>query len=104
MPDLPNIDADCFHPTNPDHLFPATRSTHPPRILLLYGSLRDRSFSRFAAEEAARILTAFGAETRIFDPRGLPLVDENSTDDPKVTELRDLVTWCEGMVWSSPER
>ncbi|MFV0246178.1 MAG: arsenical resistance protein ArsH [Qingshengfaniella sp.] len=104
MPELPTIDADCFHPINPDHLFPATRSTHPPRILLLYGSLRDRSMSRFAAEEAARILTAFGAETRLFDPRGLPLVDETSADHPKVTELRDLVTWCEGMVWSSPER
>lgn len=98
MPDLPNIDPDCFRPIDPEQLFPVTHSTHKPRILLLYGSLRERSFSRFAAEEAARILTAFGAETRLFDPRGLPLVDESAADHPKVTELRDLVGWCEGMV------
>lgn len=42
--------------------------TPPPRILLLYGSLRERSFSRLAIEEAARLLQCFGAETRIFDP------------------------------------
>ncbi len=71
---------------------------------MLYGSLRERSFSRFAAEEAARILTRFGAEVRIFNPAGLPLVDETGADHPKVAELRDLVSWCEGMVWSSPER
>lgn len=104
MTDLPNIKPDCFHPMDADALFPTNRSTHKPRILLLYGSLRERSFSRFAAEEAARILNAFGAETRIFDPHGLPLVDETSADHPKVAELRDLVGWCEGMVWSSPER
>lgn len=104
MTDLPNIKPDCFHPMDTDALFSAARSTHKPRILLLYGSLRERSFSRFAAEEAARLLQAFGAETRIFDAHGLPLVDETSADHPKVAELRDLVGWCEGMVWSSPER
>lgn len=104
MTDLPNIDPACLPPFDADSLFPAARSSHAPRILLLYGSLRDRSFSRFAAEESARILTALGAETRFFDPRGLPLVDESGADHPKVAELRDLVTWCEGMVWSSPER
>ncbi|WP_425496108.1 arsenical resistance protein ArsH [Paracoccus aestuariivivens] len=104
MTDLPNIKPDYFHPMDADALFSATRSTHKPRILLLYGSLRERSFSRFAAEEAARILNAFGAETRIFHPNGLPLVDETSAEHPKVAELRDLVGWCEGMVWSSPER
>lgn len=104
MTDLPNIDPACLPPFDSDSLFPAARSSHAPRILLLYGSLRDRSFSRFAAEESARILTALGAETRFFDPRGLPLVDESGADHPKVAELRDLVTWCEGMVWSSPER
>nr|WP_167620144.1 arsenical resistance protein ArsH [Paracoccus ravus] len=95
---------DCFHPVDADALFPASRSSHKPRILLLYGSLRERSFSRFAAEEAARILNTFGAETRFFDPHGLPMVDESPADHPKVAELRDLVGWCEGMVWSSPER
>jgi len=77
----------------------------PPRILLLYGSLRERSFSRLAVEEAARILRYFGAETRIFDPSDLPLPDQVSGDDhPAVHELRDLSMWSEGHVWCSPER
>jgi arsenical resistance protein ArsH len=100
----PNIDKARFQPIRPEALFPTRRSAHPPRIALLYGSLRERSFSRFAAEEAARILTRFGAEARLYDPRGLPQVDDASADHPKVAELRDLATWCEGMVWSSPER
>ncbi|MFV0384885.1 arsenical resistance protein ArsH [Paracoccus sp. (in: a-proteobacteria)] len=104
LDDLPNIRRDCFAPIDPARLSPASRAGHPPRILILYGSLRGRSFSRFAAEEAARLLTAFGAEPRFFDPRGLPLVDDGNADHPKVAELRDLVGWCEGMVWSSPER
>jgi arsenic resistance protein ArsH len=78
---------------------------HPPRILLLYGSLRDRSFSRLAVEEAARLLTLFGAEARIFDPSDLPLPDQVKGDDhPAVRELRELSTWSEGHVWCSPER
>ncbi|MES2753493.1 MAG: arsenical resistance protein ArsH [Pseudomonadota bacterium] len=77
----------------------------PPRFLLLYGSLRDRSFSRLAAEEAARLLQFFGAETRIFDPSDLPLPDQVAGDDhPAVHELRELAFWSEGMVWCSPER
>nr|WP_295739066.1 arsenical resistance protein ArsH [uncultured Acidocella sp.] len=77
----------------------------PPRILLLYGSLRDRSFSRLAVEEAARLLQFFGAETRIFDPRALPLPDQVKGDDhPAVRELRALSLWSEGQVWCSPER
>jgi arsenic resistance protein ArsH len=77
----------------------------PPRILLLYGSLRERSFSRFAAEEAARLLTHFGAETRLFDPSDLPLPDLIAGDDhPAVRELRALSTWSDGQVWCSPER
>lgn len=77
----------------------------PPRILLLYGSLRDRSFSRFAVEEAARLLQYFGAETRIFDPSDLPLPDQVPGDDhPAVHELRELSMWSEGHVWCSPER
>ena len=77
----------------------------PPRILLLYGSLRERSFSRLAVEEAARILHYFGAETRIFDPSDLPLPDQVAGDDhPAVHELRALSLWSEGQVWCSPER
>jgi arsenic resistance protein ArsH len=77
----------------------------PPRILLLYGSLRERSFSRLAVEEAARLLQFFGAETRIFDPFDLPLPDRYPGDDhPAVHELRDLSRWSEGQVWCSPER
>jgi arsenic resistance protein ArsH len=71
---------------------------------LLYGSLRERSFSRLAAEESGRILEKMGAEVRFFNPKGLPLFDHNeSADHPKVKELRSLVNWSEGMVWSSPE-
>lgn len=77
----------------------------PPRILLLYGSLRERSFSRLAVEEAARLLQFFGAETRIFDPSDLPLPDQVADDDhPAVHELRELSMWSEGQVWCSPER
>ena len=76
-----------------------------PRILLLYGSLRDRSFSRLCVEEAARLLRLFGCETRIFDPSTLPLPDQVANDDhPAVHELRELSLWSEGQVWCSPER
>lgn len=104
MTDPATLHPDAFRPVRATDLVPATRSTHPPRILMLYGSLRERSFSRLATEEAARILTALGAEPRIFDPRGLPLVDAAEADHPKVAELRDLVGWSEGMCWCSPER
>jgi arsenic resistance protein ArsH len=77
----------------------------PPRILLLYGSLRERSFSRLCIEEAARLLQLFGCETRIFDPSTLPLPDQHPGDDhPAVHELRELSLWSEGQVWCSPER
>lgn len=102
--DLPNIDDRCFHAIDPQGLLTPVRSTHRPRILLLYGSVRKRSFSRLVTQEAARLLEAFGAETRIFDPSGLPLPDDAEPSHPKVQELRDLVQWCEGMVWCSPER
>lgn len=75
-----------------------------PKILLLHGSLRAQSYSRRANEEAARILQKLGCETRSYDPTGLPLPDEDNHTHPKVTELRDLVTWSEAMVWCSPER
>ena len=78
---------------------------HKPRILMLYGSLRERSYSRLVVEEAARILKYLGAEVRIFDPKDLPLPDQVEGDDhPAVKELRDLSIWSEGQVWCSPER
>lgn len=78
---------------------------HPPRILLLYGSLREQSYSRRAVEEAARLLKYFGAEPRIFNPSDLPLPDQLAGDDhPAVRELRELSMWSEGQVWCSPER
>ncbi len=101
--DLPNIDADAFERPTTAALIPKP-PMHPPRILLLYGSLRERSFSRFQAQEAARLLEAFGAETRIFNPSGLPLPDDAPADHPKVEELRELSAWSEGQVWCSPER
>jgi arsenic resistance protein ArsH len=105
MSDTPNIDDALFPGIDGDRLLSPPQSTHPARILILYGSLRTRSFSRLAAEEAARILTRLGAEVRFFNPSGLPLVDDGvDATHPKVRELRDLTVWCEGMVWSSPER
>jgi arsenic resistance protein ArsH len=101
---LPNLDENCFQRPDEGRLFVSARATHPPRILLLYGSVRARSFSRLASEEAARILRRFGAEARSFNPSGLPLPDDAEAAHPKVQELRDLVTWCEGLVWCSPER
>lgn len=81
-----------------------TAPAHPPRFLLLYGSLRERSFSRLLVEEADRLLRAMGAETRIYDPRGLPQPDGAPAEHPKVAELRALSLWSEGQVWCSPER
>ncbi|NLF55024.1 MAG: arsenical resistance protein ArsH [Thauera phenolivorans] len=104
LPELPNIDPALFRVPDPAQLHSARLSTHPPRILLLYGSLRARSFSRLATEEAARLLRAMGAETRIFYPSGLPLPDDAPDTHPKVVELRELAQWAEAMVWCSPER
>ncbi len=101
----PQIDETSFSAIDRDRLLSPTISIHPPRIMILYGSLRARSFSRLSAEEAGRILARLGAEVRFFNPSGLPLVDDGvDASHPKVRELRDLVAWCEGMVWSSPER
>ena len=105
---FPALDEASFRPIEEDRLLAPPRATHPPRILLLYGSLRARSFSRLASEEAARILSRLGAEARMFNPTGLPLPDDPANaagaEHPKVAELRELVSWCEGMVWCSPER
>lgn len=103
--DTPQLDENAFAHIDTARLMHAGISTHAPRILILYGSLRTRSFSRLSAEEAKRILTRLGAEVRFFHPSGLPLVDDQAdATHPKVRELRDLAAWSEGMVWSSPER
>ncbi|MGJ7579804.1 arsenical resistance protein ArsH [Variovorax sp. RHLX14] len=104
FPDLPNLDAGSFQRPDLQRLHPIARTMHAPRILLLYGSLRERSYSRLLTEEAARLLQALGCETRIYDPRDLPLPDGAPEDHPKVQELRYLAQWSEGMVWTSPER
>jgi arsenic resistance protein ArsH len=75
-----------------------------PRVLLFYGSLRQRSYSRFLTLEAARLLEAFGADTRIFDPSGLPLPDDVPEGHLKVEEPRGLSAWSEAQVWCLPER
>ncbi|HEV7245964.1 MAG TPA: arsenical resistance protein ArsH [Shinella sp.] len=79
-------------------------STHKPRILILYGSLREVSYSRLLAHEARRLLEHFGCDVRVYDPKGLPLPDEAPVSHPKVQELRELSEWSEGQVWVSPER
>ncbi|MGI4942639.1 MAG: arsenical resistance protein ArsH [Janthinobacterium lividum] len=87
-----------------NRLEPVTRAQHPPRILLLYGSLRERSYSRLLTLEAERMLRHLGAETHVFDPHGLPITDSVPATHPKVVELRSLSQWSEGQVWCSPER
>ena len=104
MTDTPNLEEAHFEAIDIDRLLTPARKPHAPRILLLYGSLRDRSYSRLITEEAARILRRLGAETRTYCPSDLPLPDDAEATHPKVKELRDLVTWSEGMVWCSPER
>jgi arsenical resistance protein ArsH len=102
--DLPNIVGDAFQfPIR--HTLNAERYRHiRPRILLLYGSVHERSYSRFLAFEAQSLLEAFGAETRVFDPHGLPLPDGAPATHAKVAELRELAAWSEGQVWCAPER
>lgn len=101
---FPALEERHFRDLEQGRLEPAERSHHRPRIALLYGSLRQRSFSRLVVQECARLLERMGCDTRIFDPSGLPLPDDQPAEHPKVQELRELVTWCEGMVWCSPER
>ncbi|TAK22761.1 MAG: arsenical resistance protein ArsH [Myxococcaceae bacterium] len=104
MGELPNLSDEHFDLPDLGKLEPRQVSTHPPRILLLYGSCRERSYSRLLTQEAARLLDRMGAETRVYDPRGLPLPDSEPAAHPKVVELRDLSLWSEGQVWCSPER
>ncbi len=102
--DLPNVSSAHLALPSRTLLEPVALSSHPPRILLLYGSLREKSYSRLLTLEAERLLRHLGAETRVFDPHGLPMVDSVSPDHPKVQELRALSMWSEGQVWCSPER
>lgn len=101
---LANIEPSAFQLPDASLLDVAKPSTHKPRILLLYGSLRERSYSRFLTFEAQCLLEAFGCETRVFDPRDLPLPDGAPATHAKVQELRELAAWSEGQVWCSPER
>ncbi len=82
---------------------PPERSTHPPRVLMLYGSLRERSFSRLLAEEAAGVLEGLGCEVRWFHAHDLPLKGPGLDDHPEVVRLRELCLWSEAQVWSCPE-
>ncbi|WP_425087819.1 arsenical resistance protein ArsH [Stappia sp.] len=104
LDDMPAVDPQHLAPVDVSALAAPGDPGHAPRILLLYGSLRKRSFSRLVAQEAERLLRWHGCETRVFDPRGLPLPDAEEPDHPKVRELRELAMWSEGMVWVSPER
>ncbi|MGJ8528121.1 arsenical resistance protein ArsH [Maritalea sp.] len=99
-----NLTKDALHPIDKDALGLAGEPDHAPRILMLYGSLRERSYSKLMTLEAARVLTALGATVRVFDPTDLPLVDDENATHPKVEELRDLSIWSEAQVWCSPER
>ncbi|MCB4804807.1 arsenic resistance protein ArsH [Methylobacterium brachiatum] len=101
---IPNLSRPHFAVPSSGQLAVAQPFAHAPRFLILYGSLRARSFSRFLAYEAARLLEAMGGEVRIYDAHGLPLPDDSTADHPKVQELRALSLWSEGQVWVSPER
>lgn len=101
---LPNVDAALFHTPVAADFANVASSSHAPRFLLLYGSLRERSYSRFLTMEAARLLEAMGGEVKIFDPTDLPLPDTAPDTHPKVQKLRELAQWAEGMVWTFPER
>ncbi len=104
MDTTPNLDTMLCVEAHRNALLRPELSTHKPRILLLHGSLRPRSFSRLVNQEASLILEHLGAETRIYDPSGLPLPDDAEETHPKVQELREAVIWSEGLVWCSPER
>lgn len=103
-PTFPALNAELFDVPTPDRLVAREPSLHRPRFLMLYGSLRERSYSRLLTLEAARLLEAMGGEVKMFNPMGLPLPDSAPDTDPKVQELRRLAEWAEGMVWTSPER
>ena len=102
--DMPNLDRDSLHLPDIEQLALPGEPGHPPRVLMLCGSLRTRSYSRFLSLEAKRVLEALGAEVQLYDPSGLPLVSDEAESHPKVAELRELSLWSEAQVWCSPER
>lgn len=102
MDELPNLQRDELLPIDATLL--GDTLSHSPRVLMLYGSLRERSYSKLLTLEAKRVLELLGAEVKVFDPAGLPLVDDVSSDHKKVQELRELSLWSEAQVWCSPER
>lgn len=102
--DTPNLDRDSLHLPDIERLALPGEPGHPPRVLMLSGSLRTRSYSRFLSLEAKRVLEALGAEVQLYDPSGLPLVSDEAESHPKVVELRQLSLWSEAQVWCSPER
>lgn len=103
IPGLPNVSPEAL--VTPDlQMLGLTGSGHAPRILILYVSLRPQSYSRKLALEAERILRHFGAETRVFDPHDLPILDSVDATHPRVQQLREWSLWSEGQVWVSPER
>ncbi len=101
---MPHLDENCFKIPQQNLLTPKLASTHSPRILMLYGSLRERSYSKLLTLEAVKLLEAMGADVKVFDPLNLPQPDAAPDTHPKVQELRELAAWSEGMVWCSPER
>jgi len=101
---LIHVEESCFERPQQNSLKPLQASSHPPRILMLYGSLRERSYSKLLTLEAARLLEAMGAEVRIFDPLDLPQPDAAPESHSRVAALREAAAWSEGMVWCSPER
>ena len=102
---MPALEPSMINPIDLTTLGAESQSQQPPRILLLYGSLRTRSFSRLVAEESARLVEMLGGEARLFNPAGLPLPDDNAdANHPKVAELREMASWADGMIWVSPER
>ena len=104
LTDLPLIEPNALQAIDVASLCASDAPLHPPRILILYGSLRDGSYSRYAAEEGARVLRVLGCDVPLFDPTGLGAPDDPTGNPDKIQDLRDLVMWSEGMVWSSPER
>jgi arsenic resistance protein ArsH len=101
---LIHVEESCFERPQHNSLKPLQASAHPPRILMLYGSLRERSYSKLLTLEAARLLETMGAEVQIFDPMDLPQPDAAPDSHPRVVALREAAAWSEGMVWCSPER
>jgi Predicted flavoprotein len=94
MEQFPALNTECFD----QHIAERLHLQEPPRILILYGSVRERSYSRFAAEEAGRLLTAMGAEVKLFNPSGLPSRMRRRTRtlrSPNYAAWSDGVTgWC----------